>query len=567
MYGQKLSVLATLVATVRAQQACSLTAETHPSMNWQQCTTAGCDTVKGGITVDANWRWTHEVSSSTNCYTGNTWSSTCTNGTTCAEKCCVDGADYSGTYGATTTDESLSLSFVTKGAYSTNVGSRMYMMADENKYQMFQLLGKEFTFDVDVSNLGCGLNGALYFVSMDEDGGMSKYPGNKAGAKYGTGYCDSQCPRDIKFIGGVANSDEWTPSSTDANAGIGGMGSCCSEMDIWEANKMATAYTPHPCNTIGQKTCQGDACGGTYSGQRYGDNCDPDGCDFNSYRMGDTEFFGAGKKIDSTKKVTVVTQFIKSSDGKLADIKRFYVQDGVTFENSESKISGVSGNSINEEFCSAQKKAFGDKDSFTSSGGLAQMGAALEQGMVLVMSLWDDNYASMLWLDSTYPVDSTAAGSARGECSTSSGKPSDIRASDANSKVIFSNIKFGDIGTTFTAPSGSTSPSTDNSGSSSSAASSSYQAAATAPSSAPSSSKVAAAAVTPEAVTPAAPVNQKASTPAGSASTPASNPASGSASDAIPRYGKCGGGDYSGSSNCVQGTTCKVMNPYYSQCI
>jgi len=84
----------------------------------------------------------------------------------------------------------------------------------------------------DESN-SCGLNGALYFVSMDEDGGMSKYPTNKAGAKYGTGYCDAQCPRDLKFINGEANSAEWTPSSNDQNAGVGGYGSCCTEMDIW----------------------------------------------------------------------------------------------------------------------------------------------------------------------------------------------------------------------------------------------------------------------------------------------------------------------------------------------
>lgn len=75
-------------------------------------------------------------------------------------------------------------------------------MESDTKYQMFTLLGNEFTFDVDVSNLPCGLNGALYFVSMDQDGGASKYPSNKAGAKYGTGYCDSQCPRDLKFING-----------------------------------------------------------------------------------------------------------------------------------------------------------------------------------------------------------------------------------------------------------------------------------------------------------------------------------------------------------------------------
>lgn len=112
------------------------------------------------------------------------------------------GADYKATYGASTSGNSLSINFVTKGQYATNIGSRFYMMASSTKYQMFTLLDNEFSFDVDVSNLGCGLNGALYFVSMDEDGGMSKYPTNKAGAKYGTGYCDAQCPRDLKFING-----------------------------------------------------------------------------------------------------------------------------------------------------------------------------------------------------------------------------------------------------------------------------------------------------------------------------------------------------------------------------
>ena len=37
---------------------------------------------------------------------------------------------------------------------------------------------------------------------MDADGGLAKYPTNKAGAPYGTGYCDAQCPRDLKFIAG-----------------------------------------------------------------------------------------------------------------------------------------------------------------------------------------------------------------------------------------------------------------------------------------------------------------------------------------------------------------------------
>jgi len=40
---------------------------------------------------------------------------------------------------------------------------------------------KEFTFDVDTSKLPCGLNGAVYFSEMDEDGGLSRFSTNKAG--------------------------------------------------------------------------------------------------------------------------------------------------------------------------------------------------------------------------------------------------------------------------------------------------------------------------------------------------------------------------------------------------
>lgn len=39
-------------------------------------------------------------------------------------------------------------------------------------------------------------------VDISQDGGMSKQTNNKAGAKYGVGYCDAQCARDLKFVGG-----------------------------------------------------------------------------------------------------------------------------------------------------------------------------------------------------------------------------------------------------------------------------------------------------------------------------------------------------------------------------
>ena len=73
-------------------------------------------------------------------------------------------------------------------------------MASDSKYQMFTLQGNEFAFDVDLSQLDCGLNGALYMVSMDADGGLAKYSTNKAGAKYGTGYCDAQASCSARLI-------------------------------------------------------------------------------------------------------------------------------------------------------------------------------------------------------------------------------------------------------------------------------------------------------------------------------------------------------------------------------
>ena len=46
-------------------------------------------------------------------------------------------------------------------------------------------------------------------------------------------------------------------------------------------------------------------------------------------------------------------------------------------------------------------------------------------GMVLILSLWDDHAAHMLWLDSNYPADGdpSVPGIARGPCSTDSGDP------------------------------------------------------------------------------------------------------------------------------------------------
>jgi cellulose 1,4-beta-cellobiosidase len=79
------------------------------------------------------------------------------------------------------------------------------------------------------------------------------------------------------------------------------------------------------------------------------------------------------------------------------------------------------------------------------------MGGSLGRGMTLVMSIWDDHDVNMLWLDSTYPTDSTAPMSKRGPCAITSGKPSDVEANSPDAHVKFSKIRTGEIDSTYPA--------------------------------------------------------------------------------------------------------------------
>lgn len=408
---------------------------------------------KTSLTLDANWRWVHDAQMS-NCYKDSDWNKVmCPDPVTCSANCYLEGVSsdqYKDTYGISQIEAGVKLTFVSKTTYGVNYGSRLYMMEDQASYKLFHLKNREFTFTVDLREMPCGLNGALYFVQMDADGGIKSSGGkNEAGAKYGTGYCDAQCPKDIKFILGEANTDKWNDTSPTP---IGRFGSCCSEMDVWEANSRAAAFTAHPCKTSKLYRCAGDDCS----------TCDKAGCDFNPYRMGNTTFFGRGDRfgLNTKKPMTVVTQFITddSTDaGSLVEIRRFYMQDGVVFPNSNSSILGVSGNSISDAFCDDMKACFGDVNDFALKGGLKSVGQALERGMVLVFSLWDDSFKDMLWLDSAYPADAeiSVPGVARGPCRTDSGSPSLVREMYPTASVTFSSVKVGLIGTTFGAGGGS----------------------------------------------------------------------------------------------------------------
>jgi len=436
-----------LLGVASAQQAGTVVKEASPPMPLEHCTRAsGCTAESAAVTMDSNWRWVHGVGGYENCFTDGKWSEKfCPDGVNCAKNCALEGIDargYSQTYGVDAVPGGVELKFVSSGG---NVGSRIYLTDGDESYKVFKLKNREFTVDVDASSLACGLNGALYFVEMDGNGGKGK-GSNEAGAKFGTGYCDAQCPHDVKWQNGVGNVD-------------GKTGMCCFEMDIWEANREAAAFTPHPCSVKGPYRCNGTSCGDGATGERYMGVCDKDGCDFNAYRMGHERHYGAGSdfEVDSTKPLTVVTQFVTSDGtdtGDLVDIRRLYIQNGKLILNANSSIPGVQGNSVTDAFCSAQKTKFLDPDDHKAKGGLRAMGEALDRGMVLALSLWDDGATQMRWLDSSWPAaeaHSSRLGVTRGPCDSSDNSPMHLRQTHPGATVKYTNLRYGEIGTTFTA--------------------------------------------------------------------------------------------------------------------
>jgi len=504
-----------LLRATAAQQAGHTEKEGNPTITLKECTNAGgCTSQLKKVVLDANWRWVHSTSGYENCYTGNSWDSQlCPDPVSCAKNCALEGvsaAKYESTYGITNIDGGFKIRFVTEHQHGTNVGARLYMLDEDDKYMMFHLKNREFSIDIDVSHIRCGMNGAMYFVEMDQDGGRGKGQ-NQAGAKFGTGYCDAQCPHDIKFIDGEANVVDWKPNPKDKsnNMGIGHHGSCCAEMDIWEANSMATAYTPHPCNIDGQLKCEGTACGDNDKGERYQGVCDKDGCDINPLRMGNTTFYGRGPgfAVDTTRPMTIVTQFITEDGtdaGRLSEIRRFYVQDGRRIHSPPAVLLGPGEqDSITDGFCRDKKTLFGDVNDYEAKGGTAGMGESLDRGHVMALSLWDDVDVHMLWLDSCYPVEEncSAPGVRRGQCPGGDySSPSYVREHFPDAWTSFANAAIGEIGSTL------------------------------------------------QAAPPPAPT------------TTPSPPCGG-------EWDQCGGQDWSGSTCCETGYTCHFNNPWYSQCL
>jgi len=96
-----------------------------------------------------------------------------------------------------------------------------------------------------------------------------------------------------------------------------------------------------------------------------------------------------------------------------------------------------------------QKAYFNETDTFSIKGGLYAIGETMKRGMVLAMSIGDDHEENLNWLDSTYG-DSSKNGYTRGSCGANDGNYSNVESNFPSSSVIFSNLRFGFINSTFT---------------------------------------------------------------------------------------------------------------------
>lgn len=215
-----------------------------------------------------------------------------------------------------------------------------------------------------------------------------------------------------------------------SQANLEGSGVCCAELDIWEANSRANQFAPHPCNETGLYMCDNASgeCGSNGV-------CDESGCGLNPYRT-DTQFYGLDMIVDTTRPFSVVTQFPADENGVLTSYKRLYVQDGNVIETPAFSVNGVEQTIVDDASCSAA-----NADRYMDLGATAGMGESMSRGMVLVFSLWWDSSTFMQWLDQS--------SSGAGPCNATEGSPASIKATEPDTQVTFSKVRWGDIGSTF----------------------------------------------------------------------------------------------------------------------
>lgn len=329
------------------------------------------------VMLDSRWRWLYNVDDK-DCGSLTTDPAT-------LERCYLQGlraSKYADGYGVlvgSPTNRALTLRYATKDkdSPSPNYGSRVYL-TDGEGYTLFSPMAGEISFDVDISQVPAGMNAAVYLVSMNRYGNIASISNsgvmNVAGWRRGLGYCDAQCPTDLRFVQDAGlNSDNRYAS-------------CCPEMDLFEANRFVSAMTAHPCKSAKESVCD------TSTNANCAAECDGNGADVNTFRDG-----GPGhalfNNVDVTLPFTVTTRFITNNgmpNGTLIEIEQELYQAGRSYKTA---LTDQSAAETAKHFRAANK--FGEV-----YGGLKQMGESLHNGMVLVIALWSDPGGNMNWLDS-----------------------------------------------------------------------------------------------------------------------------------------------------------------------
>jgi cellulase len=199
-------IASVLVGLVAAQTPIG-TPDLHPKLQTWKCTNrGGCVSQNTALVLDSGTHWIHQRNDSSKACTSSSTSSgldasVCPDAATCAQNCVIEGITDYASHGVVTNGSALHMRQLASDG--STLSPRLYLLAEgEKEYEMLQLTGNELSYDVDVSALPCGMNGALYLSEMSSVGGDS--PLNKAGAAYGTGYCDAQCFTQ-PFINGVVS--------------------------------------------------------------------------------------------------------------------------------------------------------------------------------------------------------------------------------------------------------------------------------------------------------------------------------------------------------------------------
>lgn len=191
-----------------ASQSLDNTTEVHPKLTTYKCTTdGGCIAQNTALVLESSQHKIYQLNNPE--YNCGEWGSAanatiCPDEQTCQTNCIIEGIPDYTTHGVYANGSDLTMFMLS--ANGTEYSPRLYLLNEaEDAYELLHLTGQEFTFDVDMSKLPCGMNSALYLSEMEATGGQGLSDIPVAGAPYGTGYCDAQCYT-TPFVNGLVST-------------------------------------------------------------------------------------------------------------------------------------------------------------------------------------------------------------------------------------------------------------------------------------------------------------------------------------------------------------------------